>query len=107
MQFSSLERGPLRSRTLSKLPAPSAGFFYAGVSPAYAVVLPQSVQMLSAMNPDNLPADISAALDRWIAAQPDPKPSRADAIELALYDWLVTWGMLPPSDPEDEPGRRG
>lgn len=28
------------------------------------------------------------ALDRWIAAQPEPRPSRADAIRMLLVDAL-------------------
>ncbi len=38
------------------------------------------------------------ALDRWIADQPDPKPSRADGLRLALRDWLVGLGYLPHRD---------
>ena len=38
------------------------------------------------------------AMDRWIAEQPDPKPSRADALRLALHDWLTGIGYLPHCD---------
>jgi hypothetical protein len=34
------------------------------------------------------------ALDTWIAQQPDPKPSRPEAIRLALKDWLTGMGLL-------------
>lgn len=32
-------------------------------------------------------ADIDT-LDAWIASQPEPKPSRPEAIRTALKDWL-------------------
>ncbi len=34
------------------------------------------------------------ALDAWIAAQPEPRPSRPEAIRLALKDWLTGLGLL-------------
>jgi len=42
------------------------------------------------------------ALDAWIAAQPEPRPSRPEAIRLALKDWLTGIGYLkaPADDPE-------
>jgi hypothetical protein len=47
-----------------------------------------------------MPPDV-AGLDAYIAAQPDPKPSRPEAIRLALRDWLVGHGYLPHrEDPE-------
>ena len=33
-------------------------------------------------------------LDAWIAAQPDPKPSRPEAIRHALTDWLTGQGYV-------------
>lgn len=44
------------------------------------------------------------ALDDWIARQPEPRPSRPDAIRLALKDWLIGLGLikLPPDGPEGE-----
>jgi len=33
-------------------------------------------------------------LDAWIAAQPEPRPSRPEAIRLALKDWLTGLGLL-------------
>lgn len=36
-----------------------------------------------------------AALDAWIEEQPAPKPSRPEAIRIALRDWLIGLGMLP------------
>ena len=39
------------------------------------------------------PSDI-ASLDTWIAAQPEPRPSRPEAIRLALKDWLTGLGLL-------------
>jgi hypothetical protein len=40
-----------------------------------------------------MPAQISP-LDAWIAAQPDPKPSRPEAIRYALTDWLTGRGYV-------------
>ena len=40
-----------------------------------------------------LPADV-AAIDAWISAQPEPRPSRPEAIRLALKDWLTGLGLL-------------
>ncbi len=34
------------------------------------------------------------ALAAWIAAQPEPRPSRPEAIRLALKDWLTGLGLL-------------
>jgi len=34
------------------------------------------------------------ALDTWIAAQPEPRPSRPEAIRVALKDWLTGLGLL-------------
>jgi hypothetical protein len=52
-----------------------------------------------------LPPNLSA-LDAWIAAQPEPRPSRPQAIRLALRDWLASQSaaavkspaLPPPSD---------
>lgn len=33
-------------------------------------------------------------LDAWIADQPDPKPSRPEAIRHALNDWLIGQGYV-------------
>jgi hypothetical protein len=41
------------------------------------------------LQPDQL-----APLDAWIAAQPDPKPSRPEAIRLAVLDWLTGQGYV-------------
>ena len=43
-------------------------------------------------NSVTLPAAVLAALDRWIEEQPEPKPSRTDAIPLAVIDWLIALG---------------
>ncbi len=34
------------------------------------------------------------AMDTWIAAQPEPRPSRPEAIRLALREWLTGLGLL-------------
>ena len=40
-----------------------------------------------------LPGNL-APLDAWIADQPDPKPSRPEAIRHALTDWLTGQGYV-------------
>ncbi|WP_267356483.1 MULTISPECIES: hypothetical protein [unclassified Methylobacterium] len=42
---------------------------------------------------DLLPT-ISDALDAWIADQPDPKPSRPEAIRHAVTGWLTSQGYV-------------
>jgi hypothetical protein len=51
-----------------------------------------------------LPPDLAQALDDWIIKQTDPKPTRAEAIEIALRDWLTGLGLMPiaPDGPEGE-----
>ena len=39
-----------------------------------------------------VPPDQLAALDAWISAQPDPKPSRPEAIRKALGEHLKAQG---------------
>lgn len=46
-----------------------------------------------------MPPDVSG-LDAYIAAHPDPKPSRPEAIRLALRDWLTGLGYLPATSGE-------
>jgi len=41
-----------------------------------------------------MPRDVSEGIDAWIAAQPEPQPSRPEAIRLALTDWLTGLGLL-------------
>jgi hypothetical protein len=43
----------------------------------------------------NLPPVLIVALDAWIRCQPEPKPTREQAIEMAVADWLVGIGALP------------
>jgi hypothetical protein len=38
--------------------------------------------------------DIEQGLDRWIKAQPNPKPSRPEAIRLIVSEWLRDRGYL-------------
>ena len=41
-------------------------------------------------------------LDAWIADQPEPKPSRPEAIRHALTDWLTSQGYVRHrEDPEE------
>lgn len=45
------------------------------------------------------------ALDGYIADQPEPRPTRPEAIRLALRDWLVGLGRLKSrDDPEGSNG---
>jgi hypothetical protein len=43
----------------------------------------------------NLPPILIDALNAWIRCQPEPKPTREQAIEIAVADWLVGIGALP------------
>ena len=42
----------------------------------------------------DLPANLVRALDAWITEQPEPHLERAQAVALALRDWLTGLGML-------------
>lgn len=57
--------------------------------PATGVGIPVQVRLQ--------PAQV-APLDAWIAAQPDPKPSRPEAIRYALTDWLMGQGYAQHSE---------
>lgn len=49
--------------------------------------------------------EIERALDRWVAALPEPRPSRAEALVMALQDFLMGQGVIPfdeEPDPEGE-----
>ena len=41
-----------------------------------------------------MPGDLTAAIDRYIAERPAPKPSRSAAIRELLADHLVGLGIL-------------
>ncbi len=45
---------------------------------------------------------LKAAVDAWREAQPDPKPTRAERLELALADWLTGMGYLRIHDDPEE-----
>jgi hypothetical protein len=47
--------------------------------------------------------DQLAALDKWIARHPDPKPSRPEAIRRMVSEHLTGEGLLPSRKPK---GRR-
>jgi hypothetical protein len=51
-----------------------------------------------------LPEDLSRQIDAWIAAQPEPRPSRSEAIRFALHDWFSSQSAAVKS-PELPPGR--
>jgi Arc/MetJ-type ribon-helix-helix transcriptional regulator len=42
--------------------------------------------------------EVLAAIDEVIAAQPSPRPNRADVIRIALNDWLIRAGALKPRE---------
>ena len=43
----------------------------------------------------------AVVFDAWISEQPEPRPSRPEAIRLAFRDWLTGLGYLPHrEDPE-------
>lgn len=44
----------------------------------------------------DIPPDLLADLDAFIAGEPDPKPSRPDAIRRLLHDELVRMGLRRP-----------
>jgi Arc/MetJ-type ribon-helix-helix transcriptional regulator len=48
------------------------------------------------------PRELTKALDAWIKQQPEPRPSRSEAIRRALSDWLTGIGLLKQRD-----GREG
>jgi Arc/MetJ-type ribon-helix-helix transcriptional regulator len=41
-----------------------------------------------------LSEDLSRRIDAWIAAQPEPRPSRSEAIRFALRDWLASQSAI-------------
>ncbi len=45
--------------------------------------------------PVRMPMEMRDALDGWIAAEPEPQPSRSEAVRRALADHLRAKGYLP------------
>jgi hypothetical protein len=41
-----------------------------------------------------VPPDLLKPLDQWIKDQPKPRPSRPEAVRLALNDWLTGLGLV-------------
>ncbi len=41
-----------------------------------------------------MPLELTAGLDAWIVQQPDPKPSRSQAIRMVLREALASIGLL-------------
>lgn len=39
-------------------------------------------------------APLLEPLDAWIAQQPEPRPSRPEAVRLAVADWLTGMGLI-------------
>ena len=48
--------------------------------------------------PVRMPVELRDALDGWISNEPEPKPTRSEAIRVALRDWLTDFGYLPQPD---------
>jgi Arc/MetJ-type ribon-helix-helix transcriptional regulator len=46
--------------------------------------------LLKAKIEARLSEDLSRQIDAWIAAQPEPRPSRSEAIRFALREWLAS-----------------
>ncbi len=45
---------------------------------------------------------LESALDLWIASQPEPRPTRPEAIRSALQDWLGRAGFFEHESPDGE-----
>jgi len=41
-----------------------------------------------------LQPELLEPLDSWIAEQPEPRPSRPEAVRFALRDWLIGIGLI-------------
>lgn len=46
--------------------------------------------------PATLNSEILAALDGWIASEPEPKPTRENAVSLAVCEWLAAQRRVRP-----------
>ncbi|MFC5068891.1 hypothetical protein [Flaviflagellibacter deserti] len=42
-----------------------------------------------------LPDNVLAALEKWIAGEPKPKPTIGSAVTLGVCEWLAAMGRLP------------
>ncbi|TXN71587.1 hypothetical protein [Methylobacterium sp. WL6] len=63
------------------------------IAASIAKVLGDAIREVAA-DTHELPEAVSDALDAWIADQPEPKPSRPEAIRHALTDWLTSKGYV-------------
>lgn len=52
-----------------------------------------------------LPPEQLAPLDAWISDQPEPKPTRPEAVRHALTDWLAGQGYVRQQTGPEESGR--
>jgi hypothetical protein len=41
-------------------------------------------------------AEVLAALDGWISGEPDPKPTREEAVAVAVCEWLAAQRRISP-----------
>jgi len=48
-----------------------------------------------------VPPDMISGIDAWISGRPDPKPTRPEAVRVALRDWLVGLGLLKSGEESD------
>jgi hypothetical protein len=65
----------------------------------------RSISEKSEKVPRTLPEKVLAALDQWIARQPEPHPTRSDAVKTAVLNWLIGLGLLKHRD--DPEGANG
>lgn len=54
------------------------------------------------MMPYEIDEELERALDRWIEAFPEPRPNRAEALVMALQDFLMGQGVIPYDEEPDE-----
>ena len=49
-----------------------------------------------------IPEELERALDRWIEQLPEPRLSRAEALVMALQDFLMGQGVIPFDEEADD-----
>jgi hypothetical protein len=49
-----------------------------------------------------VPENVLAALEKWVAGEPNPKPTIESAITLGVCEWLAAMGRLPAEACADE-----
>ena len=73
--------------------------FYARINLAMSIDARKKSRGRPSVDTEELRARVDRStikgLDAWIAQQPEPRPSRPEAIRLALREWLTGLGLLP------------